>query len=80
MEKNISDRIRGLLGDVVGVPVDKLASSSPFAQLEGWESLNLVNLMIALEDEFGMSFTPEQAGEMVSIDAVARIVSGAGAK
>jgi acyl carrier protein len=80
MEAKLEDRVRRLLGDVVGVPVDKLALTAPLNQLDGWESLNLVNLMIALEDEFKLSFSPEQAGELNSIDGIARILTSIGAK
>lgn len=80
MNDSLTVRVRSLLADVVGSPVDKLPSSAPLSQLASWESLNLVNLMIALEDEFGVSFTPEQAGEMVSIDAVVRILTSAGVR
>lgn len=76
----MQDRIRRILSDVVGAPLETLAATAPINQLDGWESLNLVNLMIALEDEFKVSFSPEQAGELSSIEAIARIVTGLGAK
>jgi len=80
MEEKLEDRVRRLLADVVGAPVDDLAPAAPLNQLDGWESLNLLNLMIALEDEFKVSFTPEQAGELDSIEAIAGILTGMGAK
>jgi acyl carrier protein len=80
MEAKLEDRVRKLLADVVGAPVDEVALTAPLNQLDGWESLNLVNLMIALEDEFKLSFSPEQVGELNSIEAIARILTSMGAK
>jgi acyl carrier protein len=50
--------------------------------IEAWDSLQHLNLVIALEQAFEVAFTPEEIEEMVSVAAIVRIVAtrlGAGA-
>ncbi|MCP4049316.1 MAG: acyl carrier protein [bacterium] len=42
--------------------------------IKKWDSLNHLNLMIALESEFGVSLEPEEIGAMVDIETVCRII------
>lgn len=37
---------------------------------EQWDSLTHLNLIVELESEFGVSFEPEEIGEMVSFEKV----------
>lgn len=41
---------------------------------EKWDSLNHLNLIVALEDEFDMEFEPEEIAEMKSLDAIVRMI------
>lgn len=35
-----------------------------------WDSLNHLNLVVELEDEFGVSFEPEDIAEMKSLEGI----------
>ncbi|MFR3330662.1 MAG: acyl carrier protein [Odoribacter splanchnicus] len=35
-----------------------------------WDSLNHLNLVVELEDEFGVSFEPEDIAEMKSLETI----------
>jgi acyl carrier protein len=52
--------------------VDKTCSQ---ATCDKWDSLNHLNLIIELEDEFNMEFEPEEIAEMKSFDAVKTIIT-----
>jgi acyl carrier protein len=39
-----------------------------------WDSLNHLNLIVELEDEFDMEFEPEEIAEMKSFDAVKKMI------
>lgn len=45
---------------------------------EKWDSLNHLNLIVELEDEFETEFEPEEIAEMKSFDDVKRILSSKG--
>jgi acyl carrier protein len=42
---------------------------------ERWDSMNHLNLVIALEEEFDISFEPEEIAEMRSFDDIQKIIN-----
>lgn len=44
------------------------------ATCEKWDSLNHLNLIVELEDEFDMEFEPEEIAEMKSFDTVKKMI------
>lgn len=73
------DRIRTVMSAVLDVPPTSITRDSKAGDIENWDSLGQMNLMLALEEEFGVSFTPDQitglltAGEIE--DAIAEAVN-----
>jgi acyl carrier protein len=51
--------------------VDETCSQST---CDKWDSLNHLNLIVELEDEFDMEFEPEEIAEMKSFDAVKKMI------
>lgn len=49
------------------------AETSP-KTLESWDSLQHLNLVLALEESFGVQISPEEADSMTSIGAIAQIL------
>ena len=41
---------------------------------EKWDSMAQLNLVLELEDEFGISLEPEEIGEMTSFETVCQMV------
>ena len=48
--------------------------SSP-EDIDSWDSLALLNLMVALEDEFSIELPPEEVAEATDLGAIARLVA-----
>jgi acyl carrier protein len=42
----------------------------------GWDSFNHVNLMITIEQEFGVKFTNEEVAKMQNIDDLKKVLEG----
>ena len=42
---------------------------------EKWDSMAQLNLVLELEDEFGISLEPEEIGEMTSFETVCQMVA-----
>ena len=49
-------------------------NSSPDT-VDGWDSLQHLNLILALEEEFGISFSESQMIEMLSVGLIVEIVA-----
>ena len=72
MNEQILRRVREIAGDVLTVEVT--ADSSP-ATVESWDSVKHLNLMLALEEEYGFQFLPEEMDEAKSVGDIAKLVA-----
>jgi acyl carrier protein len=54
--------------------LDTVDETCSQATCEKWDSLNHLNLIVELEDEFDMEFEPEEIAEMKSFDAVKKVI------
>jgi len=71
----VEDRIYRVVSDVMGVPVTDISDESSPDTIEAWESLSHINLVLALESEFGISLAPEDVLEMLSVGLIKTILS-----
>jgi acyl carrier protein len=67
-------RIFRTIAAVLGVPVEELNDESSPDTVPSWDSLNHLNLVMALEGEFDISLSPEQALEMRNVAMIRAIL------
>ena len=63
-----------VLADVFGVEPARIRPESSPDTIEAWDSVQHLNAIIALEQEFDVRFTPEEIEDAVTAQAVAEIV------
>ena len=74
MNTSYLDRVRGIFSDIFQVPLaDVTAQSSPDT-IPNWDSLQHLNLVLALEQEFQIQFTPEEIEQLLSVELVAALL------
>lgn len=59
-----------IIGTIMGVPPESVNETSSPETLSNWTSLNHMNLILALEQEFGVRFTDAQVVELLSVQAI----------
>ena len=69
---SLEDEVQQLLADILGVPRSKVTAASTTENLEGWDSVNHLSVVMELEERYGASFSPE---EMTEVTSVAKIVA-----
>ena len=71
------EQIRGLAADVLDVNGTSLSPASGPDSVESWDSVQHLNLVLAMESEFGVSVPPEDIDKLRTvgdiIDAVERM-------
>jgi acyl carrier protein len=70
MEDGIQSRVCDVIADVLGVPRGDVSKSTSQQTVKGWDSLAHIHLIVALEAEFNVSFSIEQALELTSVPAI----------
>ena len=67
MEKEIYERLNKVFRDVFDDETIEVNSETTSKDIEDWDSLEHINLVVAVEQEFGIKFNMKNVGEMVSI-------------
>jgi acyl carrier protein len=67
---SIDTRVREIVADILRVPLNDLGLSSSSTTVARWDSLNHMKLILALEEEFGISFSEEQIAGTTSLPAL----------
>ena len=74
MSDTAEARVREIIVEELGVEADKVTSEASFVDDLGADSLDTVELVMALEEEFGIDIPDEDAEKMRTVgDAVAYI-------
>ena len=71
---DLKDRVLQIVGRVMDVPSSQLDENSSMDTIEKWDSLQHMNLVLALEEEFGIAFTDEEIVEMMSVEIIIEIL------
>lgn len=74
----MTDRIYKIVGQVLGVSAETIHLDDAPETQPKWDSLAHINLMLALESEYHVTFTPEDMATMVSIRSVYDILARKG--
>ncbi|MEE8324642.1 MAG: acyl carrier protein [Candidatus Humimicrobiaceae bacterium] len=72
------DKLKEILVEVLGVSEDDVKLESKFVDDLGADSLDLVELIMAFEDKFGIEISDEEAEKMVTVKDVLDYISAKG--
>lgn len=73
----MKDRVFQLMSDVFAVPVDSLNEDSSIDTIESWDSLQHMNLIFALEEEFGITMDDSVVAELTSVKEILKALQEA---
>ena len=74
------DKLKKILASVFKVKPETIDESSSVDNIEAWDSLNHLNLVLALELEFNVSLTEEQSIEIMSYPLIKLVLQEHGIK
>jgi acyl carrier protein len=60
------DKLKNVIATVLNVDVSRIDANASSDTIESWDSLRHMNLVLALEDEFGVSLPDEEAANATS--------------
>lgn len=66
----MEQKIREIMAEVFEVPASELQGAFTQHDVENWDSLRHLNLIVELESAFDISFEPEEIGEMNTFNKV----------
>jgi acyl carrier protein len=68
------DQIIDIMASVFGVDRKEVAGGVVFGKFSQWDSLRHMTLVVALEEEFNVTFDEEEVTDMLSLDLIVEIL------
>ena len=59
-------KIKQVMSAVFEIPVESIVDYASSDNIENWDSLRHLNLILALEEEFGVSIPDDEVGNLVN--------------
>jgi acyl carrier protein len=72
------DKLKNVLADVFKIEAKTIGEDTSVDSVEKWDSLNHLNLVLALEEAFDISFTEEQTIEILNYPLIKMVLQDHG--
>ena len=69
------DKIRQIVADITQNDVASVSTKSNSQNLDGWDSLAQINIIVTIEPEFGATFSAEEMHTLNSVEKIASALS-----
>jgi acyl carrier protein len=68
------DKINNILAESLKISLDQASQNLTMQDVNYWDSLSHMNLIVAIEDQFQIQLTGDEIAEMISLDRIREIV------
>jgi acyl carrier protein len=75
MSKNVEQTIKELMSIILNIDAARIDDDTSMDNTPGWDSANHINLVLALEEEFSISFEVSEFELMTSFFDVVQVVA-----
>jgi acyl carrier protein len=72
----MQEKLRDIMAQALKIPLEQITEETSVETIESWDSLNHINLILALEHGFGTTFAPEEIVQMVSFHEILTVLKG----
>jgi acyl carrier protein len=71
----IENKIKAILANLLNEDVSQIEDNASMEQLNNWDSLKNLHLIIAIEEEFEIELAEEEISRMVNLPTIFQIVT-----
>ena len=75
MIQKTKQRVIGLLAEVLDLPTENIPDNASPDDLEAWDSLKHMLLVMSLEQEFEIKFSDDELTDLLTVDLITEIIS-----
>ncbi len=62
--------VKRIIADILGIDETTINNESSPDNVEEWDSLKHMNIIIAIEEEFNLTFSDEEIGDMLNVQLI----------
>jgi acyl carrier protein len=66
----IFNRVQSIVADLFSIPVAQVKLETSSDTIDNWDSLQHLNLVLALEQQFGVQFAPQEIEKLISVQSI----------
>ena len=70
MDTAKSEQVRQIIADTLFMSLEKIGEDASQDSVRNWDSLQQLNLVLALEQTFNVRFKPEEFAAMTSVEKI----------
>ncbi len=74
----MNEELKRILSEVLDLPPERIREDAAMENTPGWDSLAQINIILSLEQSFGVSIDPAQAATMTNVAAIRRVLAEQG--
>ena len=74
MTSNLPGKVVGIVADVFGMQPAQISMESSPETVSAWDSVNNLNLVLALEEQFQLQFEPEDFERMHTVGEIVTVL------
>ena len=74
----MNEKLFRILADTLGLKADQIGEGTSMENTPAWDSVAHLNLVLSLEQEFGLRFKPEEFMRMQSVRAIRQALAAHG--
>ena len=72
---NTEQALKDVLAAVLGITADSISDDTSMDTVESWDSIKHMNLVLAIEEEFGVSIPDEDAANITSFPLIKLVLN-----
>jgi acyl carrier protein len=76
MTETVFDRVKAIVADLFLVPAEQIGSESSPETIVMWDSMQHLNLALAVEQTFGIQLSPEDIASMKNVGMIVEVITG----
>jgi len=74
MAESLENRAGRVVAEVFAVPLEEVQAGTTRVDIQNWDSVNILNLILALESEFQVTLEVDELAELTSVEAILNIL------
>lgn len=70
----VEEKVKSLIASQLNIPVEKVEDTSRLVEDLGADSLDIVEMLMTLEEEFGISIPDEETTNMKTVAEIVKVI------
>lgn len=70
----MEEKVKQVLANIFAVDISAITDDSAPGKIKTWDSLRHMKMVLALEDEFGIEFEPDDIAQMLNYKLIVNII------